>query len=188
MVSPMATPIPTRAATVLLLAATVILTIAVPARAGGGPTVVYKGPVEQAPVKGFPAKPAIELFVHPPRPGHRKASTTVTAINVYDIALRCENGQIVGAGEGRGNLSLVEFLPRYPLPVTGGKFRQPPAEAATEGTILTVAGTVSRSGASGTLSIKEDIGDVPGSEEGQATEHFGTCRSGTLNWTAPRGG
>jgi hypothetical protein len=183
-VLPGRSPGPRRA--VVLCAALASLAIAAPADAGGR-NDVYSGSIEQDPVPGFPHETKIELYVHTQH--HRRGRTTVkiTHINVYDITLRCENGSYLGSGENRGNTDTIQVVPRYPIVLNRGSFDEPRASGAT-GELVPIKGSLTAHGAAGTLSVSDDVGTVGSEEPGEPTEHFGTCRSGPLSWSATRGG
>ncbi len=169
----------------VLCAAFGVLAIAAPAGAGGR-NDVYSGPIDQAPVPGFPHEPKIELYVHTQHHRDGRSKVKITHINIYDVTLHCENGKDVGAGEGRGNTDTVQVVPRYPIALKSGSFNEPrgPGE---EGELVAIKGSVSKRNASGTLSVSDDLGDSDPQEAGEQPEHFGTCRSGALHWSATRG-
>jgi hypothetical protein len=170
----------------VLSTAAVLAALALAAGASaGGRNDVYTGPIDQTQPSGFPSKTSIELYVHTQRHHDGSATVKITHINIFDVTLRCENGKYIGAGESRGNTDTVQaFGERYPIKVKRGSFNEPHAYGAT-GEGVEIKGKLSKRSASGTLVISDEVGDAEG-EEG--TEHFGTCRSGTLSWTATRTG
>lgn len=164
-----------------------LLGLAAPALAGGR-NDLYTGPIEQDPVPGLPHETKIELYVHTQNHHGGGATVKITHINIYNVSLRCENGQYVGAGLSRGDTDTVQaFGQRYPIKVKGGSFDEPNAYGSS-GEGVVIKGKLSKRGASGTLVVSDELGTIRGEEPGEPTERFGTCRSGTLNWTAARSG
>lgn len=169
-----------------LIVPVALLALAATASAGGR-NDLYIGPINQAQPPGFPSKTSIELYVHTQQHHDGSSTVKITHINIFDVTLQCENGQDIGTGESRGNTDTVQaFGERYPIKVKGGSFNEPHAYGAT-GEGVEIKGKLSKRSASGTLVISDDVGDVQG-EEGAPNEHFGTCRSGTLSWSATRSG
>jgi hypothetical protein len=167
-----------------LIATAALLALAASANAGGR-NDLYSGPIDQTQPAGFPSKTSIELYVHTQRHHDGSSTVKITHVNIFDVTLRCENGNDIGAGNSRGDTDTVQaFGERYPIKVEAGSFDEPHAYGAT-GERVEIRGKLSKRSASGTLVISDDIGDAEG-EEG--TEHLGTCRSGTLSWTATRTG
>jgi hypothetical protein len=167
-----------------LIAPVALFALAATANAGGS-NDLYTGPVDQVQPPGFPSKTSIELYVHTQHHHDGSSTVKITHVNIFDVTLHCENGKDIGAGESRGDTDTVQaFGERYPIKVERGSFNEPHAYGAT-GEGVEIKGKLSTRSASGTLVISNDVGDVQG-QEGAPSEHFGTCRSGILGWTATR--
>lgn len=158
-----------------------------PAADAGGRNDVFTGPIEQTPTPGLPHKTTIELFIHTQH--HRDGSTTenFSTANIYDVTLRCGNGDDVGAGEPVGNIDIVQVYPSHRIRIKRGSFDIPRA-AGPEEEVIKMKGTVSKRAASGTLSVAEDLGTTDSGDSEEPVEHLGTCRSGILRWSASRSG
>jgi hypothetical protein len=180
-------PSPTRLTTVIACATLALLALAAPASAGGR-NDAYSGPIEQAPLNGFPHEPKIEIFVWTQHHRDGKVTRAISGINIYDVHLRCENGEYLGAGEPIGNTDVIQFNAHTAMEIKrGGSFNEPRGYGGG-GEPVSIKGSVSKHSASGTLAISFDGGTAPAEIEGEPPRHFGTCRSGTLRWTATRTG
>jgi hypothetical protein len=180
----------TRLAAVIASALLVVLALAAPAGAGGR-NDLYSGPIEQAPLHGFPHEPRIEIFAWTQHHHDGRVTRFISAINIYDVHLRCENGSYVGGGEPIGNTDLIQINSDSGMDIEGGSFNEPRGYGAYgENERIAIKGKVSKRAASGTIVISNDLGwveteELPGEPR---NEHFGTCRSGRLSWTATLNG
>jgi hypothetical protein len=76
------------------------------------------------------------------------------------------------------------------MEIKGGSFSEPRGYGAYGEERISIKGSVSKRGANGTLVISDHLGwvehqELPGEPP---REYLGTCRSGTLRWTASRNG
>jgi hypothetical protein len=183
-------PAPKLSAVAIICAALAALSLAAPAGAGGR-NDLYIGPIEQAPIYGFPHEPKIEMFVWTQHHHDGRVTRSISAINIEDVHLRCENGHYLGGGDPIGNTDLIQVNAHGSMEIKRGSFSEPRGYGSYgEGERITIKGTVSRRRASGTLAISEYLGTVEHEEilEEPVREELGTCRSGTLHWTATLSG
>jgi hypothetical protein len=166
------------AAIISLLA---LAALSTPALAGGR-NDVWVGEVEQAPVGIFLHTETIELYVHTQHHRDGRVTVKIPVVNIFDLHEHCQGGQEVGVGFNPGGITTK--LELREIKVSHRHINQ--TKGLEEGLgHITIIGVLPRHGAAhGTLAVTENLGTTEEAEAGR--EFFGTCTTGTLNWSAQR--